>query len=483
MFKQQEHLLPLCVDLDGTLVYSDTLWELFIRALKTCPWILFLLPFFILRGKSHLKYFLFKRCGNLVNTLPFNNKLLEYLKIQKSEGRKIYLVTASNQDFAKNIVSEFDIFDDVFGSNERLNLRGKNKAKFLTEKFGSQNFAYAGNDNTDLEVWKDAGEVIVVNASNKLAQKVKEQNLEKPITIISLQKSFNLKSFFKLIRVHQWAKNLLIFVPLVMSHTYQKLANVENALLAFFALSFCASATYIFNDILDVENDRKHRTKKFRPLASGIIPLPNALCVMFVLFTCAISISLNVSLALLVMLFVYSVITLSYSFIFKRIIILDILILALLYMFRIYFGAVAISDEISFWLVSFSIFIFFSLGALKRYVEVSANKDEPTKIIGGRGYTSYDAEFISMIGIGAGMMSVLTYIMYIDAGANALYESPVWLMFGCLPILYFISKIWLMAKRSKVHDDPVVYAIKTKENYLILFIFAVLFFMSKPIIQ
>ncbi len=474
--------IPLCVDLDGTFVKTDTLFELLIRAIKYCPWILFILPFYLFRGRTRLKSFLAKNCTKHINYLPINEKLLTYIKEQKSFGRKIYLVTAANEDFAKYIADKFEIFDDTFGSTTEINLKGKTKANFLKDKFGENGFIYAGNDSPDLEVWKFAKEIIIVKAPKSLIAETKKRFSKKNIIVISENSKFKIKKFFKLIRLHQWTKNILIFVPLVMSHTYTNFDNIKTSILAFFAFSFCASATYIFNDIIDIENDRTHKSKKHRPLASGSVSLPIALLAIVGLSTLSIILTLIVSYKLLFMLFIYVAVTLSYSFILKKVLILDILILSSLYAFRIYFGAIAISEEVSFWLASFSIFIFLSLGALKRYIEASNTIYDNNSSIKGRGYLKSDSEIISTIGITSGMFSVLLYIMYIETGTAGLYETPHWLMFGCIPMTYFISKIWIMAKRGKVHDDPIVYAIKTKENYAILLVFVILFFASNPIV-
>ena len=157
--------VPLCVDLDGTLIFSDTLVELVCRAIKVAPWVIFLLPIWLLKGRAYLKSQLAKRFSQYVNNLPFNEDLIEFLQQEKSKGRKIYLVTACEEALAKKIASKVDIFDDVFGTLESLNLKGSNKAKFLVEKFGENNFVYAGNDTVDIKVWQKSAEMMIVNAN------------------------------------------------------------------------------------------------------------------------------------------------------------------------------------------------------------------------------------------------------------------------------------------------------------------------------
>lgn len=470
----------ICVDLDGTLINTDTLVELFIRGLKHCPHMLFLCPFWLLKGKINLKLKLSFYCAKYANRFPFNEKLVSFLREEKRRGKKIYLATACEESLARSIVKDLDLFEDVFGTSEKTNLKAENKAELLVSKFGEGNFAYAGNSASDLEVWKRASEIILVNAPEALSKRARLQNPQSHFLEFP-NKTDSFRAFLKTIRIHQWAKNILIFVPLFLSHQYFNAEKVIAALLAFFALSFCASATYIFNDILDIENDRAHKTKKNRPIASGSFPASKAFLVIFAFALLAAALSMSVSLNLFLFLLLYVAATLGYSFFFKRIVIVDVIVLSSLYLYRIYFGAFATGTVISFWLVSFSILMFFSLGSMKRYIELQSLEGIAEEKVKGRAYVKSDISTISTLGISAGMMSSVLYILYVNNAASEMYLRPDFLLIGSLLFLYFISKTWLMASRRLVHDDPVIYAIKTGENYVLIALFAAIFILAGPI--
>jgi len=470
----------ICVDLDGTLIVSDTLWELFLRMLKHCPWILIALPFWLLGGIANLKVNLSKRFAKYINKLPFNDEFLTYLKEAKANGDKLYLATACEESLAKKIVEPLDLFDEVFATTPSCNLKSGNKAKALIEKFGDGNFVYAGNDTPDLAIWKHSKKIIIVNASKSLIKKAKKQNPNKEVKVFE-KKRKKLKVFLKGIRIHQWSKNALIFAPLFLAHCYTNINALYASFIAFLSFSFCASATYILNDILDVEADRAHYHKKSRPIASGALSIPAALFIMFAFFVIAGVSAAIVDLVLLAYLLIYCAITISYSFVLKRIALVDVLTLSFLYIFRLFYGAQAISTEISFWLVSFSIFFFLSLGFLKRFVEVFDMDRENTKLQ-SRGYMKADANSIQAMGISSGMLSVLLYIFYVDKGAQELYKNPQYLMYGSMLLVYFICDIWIAAGRKRVHSDPIVYAIKNPKSYVIAVIFLILFVLSSPIV-
>lgn len=477
MANQEDTNIPLCVDLDGTFCKTDTLEELTIRMLVKSPFNILKIPIWLIKGKAFLKYQLSKKFSDFIGNIPINENLLTYLKSEKSKGRKIYLATGCNEILARKIASKTDIFDDVFASNSQINFTGKQKAEFLSKKFGLNKFQYVGNDLKDIKVWENSGEIGIVSNSKRLQKKVTAKNPQKSIKIFGNKNKFIL---FKTLRLHQWIKNLLIFLPLVLSHSIFNSEKLTACIAAFFAFSFCASATYILNDLFDIENDRLHHSKFKRPLASGDIQIRHALMLVLLLGIFSFYLALCFSgLKLLLMLGVYCALTLSYSFFFKKAAMLDVIILAILYVFRIYFGGTASECPVSFWFATFSIFIFFSLASIKRFVEIKKLKNE--KQILGRGYEREDLIAVSILGISSGFISILTYLLYIHDGAGTLYKQPRILFLGIFPLMWFIGKIWLMAFRGKVDDDPVVYAIKTKENYIIGAILLLIFAFSQPI--
>lgn len=235
------------------------------------------------------------------------------------------------------------------------------------------------------------------------------------------------------------------------------------------------------NDLLDIENDRSHNKKRFRPIPAGNIGFVACVATIGVFFALAAFFAFSIDMRLMLMLLAYTIITLCYSFCLKKLIIVDIIALAFFYIFRLYFGAVAVDVPISHWFITFATFIFLSLGAVKRYTEILKTKESSREKLSGRGYTVDDISIISNIGVSAGLISVLTYIIYINYGANEYYRNPAVLLWGSFPLLYFILKIWIKASRNEVQDDPIVYAIKTKENYLLFFIILLIFIIAKPV--
>lgn len=447
IFIMNDNLKPICVDLDGTLIFSDTLAELFLRMIKHRAYYIFLVPIWLMGGRSALKYELSRRFSKYVNNLPFNGELVEYLKKEKESGRKIVLVTACEENLAKKVVSPLGLFDEIYGSGRGLNLKGSAKAEFISSKFGDGNFAYAGNSSDDIKVWERSAGMLIVNASDRLRDKAVSSNPGKPAKVFcGCGNGF--KDFLKAVRIHQWTKNLLVFLPLFLSHTYMDLLKITDCFVAFLAFSLCASATYIINDIFDIESDRLHAYKKNRPLAAGNFSVTNALIVVPLFIALSVVLAYIVSVKLLFFLAIYAIATLSYSF----------------------------------WLASFSIFFFLSLAFLKRYVEIM-DISGCAGAVRGRGYVESDKNMISVMGICSGMVSVLLFVIYIDASAKDLYEQPTNLMYASVLLIYFICSIWIAASRGKVHSDPIIYAIKSKESYIIAAAFIVIFLSAQPIIQ
>lgn len=267
-------------------------------------------------------------------------------------------------------------------------------------------------------------------------------------------------------RVHQWAKNSLLFVPLILSHNFFNQAMLVNTVIAFFAFSLCASAVYLINDIVDIESDRQHPTKCKRPIAAGELKIPFAIILSISLFILAIGVAWFVGLPFVYTLLTYLLITTIYSFFVKKIILLDVLLLSGLYTFRLMAGSVAAGVEISFWLLMFSIFIFFSLAMVKRYSEL---KNITTDVVIGRGYRKDDMPLLLNMGIVSGFLSVLVIGLYInDAGVVAHYSHPDWLWLVSVSVLFWVSKMWFITFRGNMNEDPVMYAIHDRDSLLVL---------------
>ena len=466
--------LPLAVDMDGTLVCGDTLWEACVKLVVHKPWFALLLPFWLLRGKAGFKQTVSQHVSLNPAGLAYHPAVLEYLQQQKQQGRALWLVTAANHDIADRIAAHHHgLFEGVLASDAEHNLSGQNKARALVARFGEKDFVYAGNAHIDLNVWRHAAAAVVVNASDDLVSKAGnvtrlEQVIREPVQHGLLQR------IARAIRLHQWTKNLLVFVPLILAHSWSRLDLGLTVLLAFIAFCCSASAIYIINDFVDLEADRQHRQKRFRPFAAGTLPLYWGVGLAPVLLLVAFTIALNINAMFALVLLGYIVLTLSYSFLLKPFALLDVLALTSLYTLRIIGGAVAVNLSLSYWLLAFSMFIFLSLALSKRYSELHNLKQLGSGKQQARGYHVEDLPIIILFGISSGYLAVLVTVLYInDLQADALYSHPMWLWPVSMAVLYWISRIWLLAHRGELHEDPVLFAIHDRASYVVVLLVAI----------
>lgn len=464
--------IPLCVDLDGSLIHSDLLLETFLLLIKRNPLYLFLIVFWLMGGKAALKAEIAKRVTLNPVALPYNHTFLQWLQVEKESGRPLWLCTASNYRLANLVADHLKIFEGVIASTDALNLSGRAKAKQLVEKFGTKGFDYCGNHRVDLDVWQDSQGAVVVNGNDALVQaakKLTEVRATFPKTGRGLA-----YSLFKAVRLHQWAKNALVFVPLIAAHKLNDTFAIYQAFLAFLAFGFCASSVYLLNDMLDLEVDRQHPRKCKRPFAAGDLSLLVGLALVPLLLTGAIILAWGLPKLFWVVLAGYYALTVAYSFVLKSIVLVDTITLAGLYTVRIAAGAKAIDVSLSFWLLLFSIFLFYSLALVKRYAELDAMQRQGKLKAVGRGYHVEDLPILHSLGTAAGNLCVLVLALYINSPiVESLYRRPQIIWFLSVLLLYWISRIWLITHRGEMHDDPVVFALKDRVS-LIIGVFAVI---------
>jgi 4-hydroxybenzoate polyprenyltransferase len=461
----QDINFPLCVDCDGTLIKTDILFESALKYIGTNPCKVFLILYWLLQGKTVLKNQLASRVKINVSSLPYHSGVMEYIRQEKETGRPIILVTASHQDYAVEIASYLNVFDEVYGTTQSVNLKGTQKAGFLTDKFGKNGFDYIGDSKADLPVWEMSRKAIIAGKGSSLQARVKSTHAE--VVLISETTGKGLRKYTKLIRVHQWAKNLIIFIPLLTSHSYQ---NFSQGILAFFAFSFIASTTYIINDLVDLENDRLHHSKKIRPIAAGSISIPYSIMLAFSLLLAGIGLLYSIHNILFALLTIgYLGLTLVYSFYLKKVLLVDTIVLSLLYCIRLFAGHLAMNVPLSFWLLSFSIFFFFSLALAKRFMEIKYSVDFGIKgRIKGRGYQENDLLPIGVLGVSSGMLSIAIFSIYLQSErVMSLYNTPMLLILLVPLFLYWVSRVWILAYRGILNEDPVVFALKDKTSYLI----------------
>lgn len=467
---------PLIVDLDGTLICTDMLHETAIRVLKENPFHILLAPYWLLQGKAVLKRHLANHTNFDASSLPYNYDLIEWLKQQKSQGRKIILCTASDLSIATSISEYLGIFDEVLASNRDMNLAGKHKANVLVKRFGHAGFDYIGNSIADMQVWEQARRGVVVNASEAVVQQASK--------ICEIEKIFPVKSsdfatWRRVLRLHQWLKNLLLFIPLLAAHQFVNINTWLVLVLAFFAFSLCASSVYIANDLFDLESDRQHPRKCIRPFASGLVPIWKGAVLAPLLLLGSFSLAWLVGGTFLSWLVFYFVLTSAYSWGLKRLLLVDCLILAMLYTLRIVAGTAAANMELSFWLLAFAVFLFLSLAFIKRYAELEMQLLRGKEKIHGRGYHTSDAPLIQTMGITSGYAAVLVLALYLNSDkVIQLYRTPEFI-WGTVPVmLFWISWMWMKAHRGEMHDDPLVFALKDKASLLAGLVFATMLLIA-----
>jgi 4-hydroxybenzoate polyprenyltransferase len=460
--------IPLVVDLDGTFINTDLLHEGFILLLKKNPLNIFNCIVWFFKGRAYLKTRILKAVHIPSELLPYNMDVLDLLKKEAAKGRKLVLATASPLSNAQAIAATHPIFDKVYGTEGNINLKGEKKLEILIDQFGKAGFDYMGNSNSDLKIFAQARYSYPVNASPLV--KLKAQKISEVKQIFN-SKPVSVKTYLKAIRAYQWVKNILIFVPLLTSHSFFSVAVFMQAIMAFAAFSFVASAGYVINDLLDLNSDRVHPRKRSRPFASGKLSIITGILLSFILIIGGFYIALNLdSLFWLILLF-YFLTSFFYSVYLKRIVLYDVFTLAVLYSTRVFAGGIATNIHLSFWLIAFSTFIFLSLAFVKRYSELLQVKDKGGLANRGRGYLAEDINLIQTMGVVSGFLSVVVFSLYIDSpDVVKLYSNPKVLWATGLLFLFWISRIWMIAARGKMTDDPIIFTIKDWISYLI-FIF------------
>ena len=474
--------IPLCVDLDGTLINTDSLYEGLISLLKQNFWYLFLLPLWLLRGKADFKAQIARRVHLDVEFLPYNTALIEFIKSQRPL-RHLVLCTAADARFAQAVSDHLGLFDELIATTKDVNLSAANKAKALCDRFGVGAYDYAGNDVADIAVFARARRSLIVNPTRGLRRHLPSiDNIEQRF---STPKRNHCSIGIKSIRLHQWVKNLLVFVPILAIPEAIDIGAVVTLILAFFSYSLIASSVYLVNDLLDLAADRRHPRKKNRPFAAGTLAISNGLIMASLLLLVGFSTALLISPLFFMLLLLYYTGTNLYTFWLKRVPLLDTLVLAGLYTSRILAGAAAITVEPSFWLLAFSMFFFLSLALAKRHSELvemvslggAAGLDSS---IPGRGYRHEDLATLMAQGSASGYSAVLVFAFYINSeAARQHYNHPevIWLI--CPLLLYWINKLWLNSQRREINDDPVIWAMTNRVSRGIAVLCALLLLLAR----
>ena len=459
-------LLPLVVDLDGTLVRTDLLLESLFSLLRQAPLSLLALPFWLLKGRAHLKQEIARRVRLDVASLPYRTPLLEYLRVEHEKGRSIVLTTASDGRLAQQVADHLKLFDSLLASDGSTNLSGERKRERLVSQFGERGFDYVADASRDVAVWSSARKAVVVNPNRQLVRAVAKVT---EVQSVFEDRRATLAEYFNALRPQHWLKNLLVFVPLFAAHRYFETALLARTLLAFMALCCCASSGYLFNDLVDLSADRHHPTKRLRPFASGRLPISYALAMGPALVVLGCVLAVLASRLLVGFVLLYFVLTLTYSLYLKKVVLLDVIVLSGLYALRIMTGGAAVAIWPSEWLLAFSNFLFLSLALVKRYGELVIMRSVDGDHARTRSYEIGDAELLASKGTASGYIAVLVLALYIRSStARALYGRHELIWFLCPLLLYWVGYIWLVAHRGRMHEEPLVFALRDRTSLILI---------------
>jgi 4-hydroxybenzoate polyprenyltransferase/phosphoserine phosphatase len=474
----QETFPPLVVDLDGTLLRSDLLMETAMAFVRSKPLKVFKMLGWLFKGKAALKEGLALETQIDVSVLPYDPQIIDMINAEKANGRMIVLATASHVSLAERIAEHLQLFDLVLASNANRNLSGNNKRDLLVAHYGEGGFDYVGNSKDDLPIWNVSRQAYVVNPDRGVESRVKAMSQVEPTIRTNTS---GLRDWRKAMRMHQWLKNALIFVPLLASHRFTQFDLMRDGVFAFFCFGLCASSVYILNDLLDLGDDRHHKSKCNRPFASGRLSIKAGLIFVPTLLVAAF----GAALLLLPWQFsavmaAYYGLTLAYSLQLKRLMAVDVIVLAMLYTTRIIAGVAAFNLTLTFWILAFSMFIFLSLAMVKRYAELrDARVREVTTMARGRGYYPGDLDMIASLGASSGYLAVMVLALYIqDAKTTALYVTPHVIWLACPLLLFWVTRVWMLTHRGQMNEDPVVFAIRDRTSQLIGAVFLLMFWIA-----
>jgi 4-hydroxybenzoate polyprenyltransferase/phosphoserine phosphatase len=422
-------------------------------------------PLWMTRGRAAVKAQVGQRVQLDVRHLPYNRTVVEYLESERGEGRRLYLATGADRSLAERVAEHLGIFDGVLASDGRTNLTAENKLEELRQTFGDEGYDYIGNGSPDVPLLEHAGAAMLANPVPGLKARLRMRG-------VAVEREFEeraapSRAVRKAIRLHQWAKNVLIFVPMVLAHTL-RMNVVANALLAFVSFSLCASATYIANDLLDIEADRRHPAKRLRPFAAGDLSVKTGVVLSGALLGGSLAIAiLLLPWGFLGWLLAYLVTTLSYSLYFKRVVLVDVILLSGLYTLRLLAGSASTSVPISPWLGAFALFLFLSLAMVKRFSELQNTRARGQTLANGRGYLLVDIEQMRSFGTASAYAAVVVFSFYIGAHeVTALYRhsNRLWLITPLM--ILWLSRVWLLASRGELNEDPVIFALTDRMSLL-----------------
>jgi 4-hydroxybenzoate polyprenyltransferase/phosphoserine phosphatase len=464
---------PIVVDLDETLLRVDTLFEGLLLAFGRSPLRTFSRFVADWRRPAALKAAIAAEVTLNVETLPLNSALIEWLRAEAARGRRIILATAAHRTVAEVVAAHLGFFDTVLASDGETNLKGRTKLDAIRRLLGDGDFTYVGDSRADLPVWEHCAEIGSVNTRASLASAL--GRLGRPVRRFDTVRD-RPRDLLRGMRPHQWVKNLLVFLPLLAAHEWSNLPLVLAGVVAFAAFSLSASAVYLVNDLLDIQDDRTHAEKRHRPVASGAVRIKTAAALAVALFAAGLGLAAAANLSLAAILMIYVAATFAYSVVVKTRPAIDVIWLAGLYTVRVLAGAAATGIAASYWLLAFSIFVFLSLACAKRCSELQTYFVGRPEASSRRGYRASDLEVLTNFGVASAFSSVVILLMYLqDERVAELYARPQWLILVGALLLYWLCRLWLKARRHELHSDPIVFALRDRTSRYVLLAIGIVF--------
>jgi 4-hydroxybenzoate polyprenyltransferase/phosphoserine phosphatase len=460
-------LLPLAVDLDGTLLATDTLHEGLVAALVRDPASVPGLLRSLLQGRAHFKQQVSRAAPANAAILPLRKPFVAWLEAQRAAGRRLHLVTAADQSVADAVAGHLEIFDSATGSDGTRNLKGAEKAAWLRERF-PDGFAYAGDSHHDLDVFAAAEEIVLVNTSPAVAAAARRMAETEVLAEFPSQNS-PIRDWIGALRIHQWSKNALLFVPLVLGHKLGDPTAILTCVLGLVLMGMTASGTYLLNDIADLPSDRLHRTKRNRAIAAGRIAPLHALAGAIALILMGFIGGALLSASFVLGLFFYVCLSLTYSAFLKRIALLDTLTIGGLFTLRLALGVELAGVPYSPWLMAFAGFFFFSCALAKRHGELMEAKVAHGGGLARRGYEVDDWPLTLGFGAASAMAALQIMILYVanEAAPSRLYTHGAWLYVAPAALAVWLVRIWMLSHRRMLKDDPVVFALRDRWSWAI----------------
>ncbi|MBY0374779.1 MAG: UbiA family prenyltransferase, partial [Bryobacteraceae bacterium] len=433
---------PLYVDLDGTLIAGDLLWESLVAAVKRAPWVVFLIPYWVAMGRVRLKREAARRGPIDPAALPYREEILERIREARAAGRRVVLATAADRDLAAAVAGHLRLFDGVLATTaETGNLKGRRKLAAIEADAAGVPFHYLGDGRVDEPILAAAAGGALIRSTGKA------------------------RAALRAMRLHQWVKNVLVFAPVAGAHRWGDREALVPAAVSFLVFGLVASGNYLLNDLMDLEADRRHPEKRRRPLASGELSIPAALGLVGLLFAAGMGLAVTATgKSFWAWIAIYVGLTNWYSLRLKQLLLVDLMALSALYTIRILAGGAATGIAVSEWLVSLSVFLFTSLAFAKRFTELRRTLDGAGQLR-GRAYRAEDLDIVRVAGPVSGIAAVLVMALYLNSpGVRALYPTPELLWFVCPLLTYWILRVWFVANRGELDHDPIVFALSDRPS-------------------